>query len=82
MRSRDCVSILEIFQHEVYVNIVYGISAFYLLHLPRPPRQYVFRMPYVRSIYVLCLGDYLSYFYCQKNESSQGTCMKRVLSVK
>ena len=27
MRSRDCVSILEIFQHEVYVNIVYGISA-------------------------------------------------------
>ena len=31
------MSILEIFQHEVYVNIVYGISAFYLLHLPRPP---------------------------------------------
>lgn len=31
------MSILEIFQHEVYVNIVYGISALYLLHLPRPP---------------------------------------------
>ena len=44
--------------------------------------QDVFRRSYVRSIYVLCIEDYVSYFYSQMNEGGQGTCMKCALFVK